>query len=159
MTAFLTRTSTRLAPQPARSHLSDELEALFSRLRAATSNPTGSNPASEIVGEMERAAAKTLHAAGGLCSFMLDEAKKQERLIHVSALISHLFRRPEVCTRPRWSRVESSRPPDAQRRHQALLLEQRRPLRAPEPEGRGFTIPSTSAVEALDHREYVPNSS
>ena len=43
--------------------LSEELEALFARLRAAASSPTGSDPASEFVGEMERAAATTLHAA------------------------------------------------------------------------------------------------
>lgn len=43
--------------------LSAELEALFARLRAAASDPTGSDPVSELVGEMERAAAMTLHAA------------------------------------------------------------------------------------------------
>jgi hypothetical protein len=43
--------------------LSAELEALFTRLRAAASGKTGSDPASELVGEMERAAAVTLHAA------------------------------------------------------------------------------------------------
>ena len=43
--------------------LSEELEVLFARLRAAASDTTGSDPASELVGNMERAAAVTLHAA------------------------------------------------------------------------------------------------
>ena len=46
--------------QPA---LSAELEALFARLQAIVSDTTGSDRASELVGEMERAAAVTLHAA------------------------------------------------------------------------------------------------
>lgn len=40
-----------------------ELEALYSRLRAAASAATGADPTSEFVGEMERVAATTLHAA------------------------------------------------------------------------------------------------
>jgi hypothetical protein len=43
--------------------LASELDALFSRLRAATSESVGSDPASELVGEMERVAATTLHSA------------------------------------------------------------------------------------------------
>jgi len=48
------------AAEPA---LTAELEALYSRLREVASAPTGSDPASELVGEMERVAAATLHAA------------------------------------------------------------------------------------------------
>ena len=43
--------------------LAAELEALFAQLRAATSAPAGADPASELVGEMERVAATTLHSA------------------------------------------------------------------------------------------------
>jgi hypothetical protein len=43
--------------------LAAELDALFSRLRAATSEQTSADPASELVGEMERVAATTLHSA------------------------------------------------------------------------------------------------
>lgn len=43
--------------------LAAQLDSLFARVRAAASAPTGSDPASELVGEMERAAATTLHAA------------------------------------------------------------------------------------------------
>ena len=43
--------------------LSAELDALFSRVRSAASAPTGSDPASDLVGGMERGAATALHSA------------------------------------------------------------------------------------------------
>jgi hypothetical protein len=43
--------------------LAAELEALFSRVRATTSETAGADPASELIGEMERVAATTLHSA------------------------------------------------------------------------------------------------
>ena len=43
--------------------LSAELSELFSRLRQCASDATDSDPASELVGGMERVAATTLHAA------------------------------------------------------------------------------------------------
>ena len=43
--------------------LSVELESLFARLRQTVSSRTGTDPTSEFVGEMERVAATTLHAA------------------------------------------------------------------------------------------------
>ena len=45
------------------SMLSQDLEAVFAQLLRAISDPTDSDPASELTGEMERAAATTLHAA------------------------------------------------------------------------------------------------
>jgi hypothetical protein len=47
----------------AEPELTTELETLFSRLRRSASDPTDSDPASELVGEMERTAATALHAA------------------------------------------------------------------------------------------------
>ena len=43
--------------------LAAEIDALFSKVHEAASAPTGSDPASELVGEMERAAATSLHSA------------------------------------------------------------------------------------------------
>ena len=40
-----------------------QLKELYSRLRSAASSPAGADPTSELVGEMERVAASTLHTA------------------------------------------------------------------------------------------------
>ena len=57
-----------------------ELDALYSRLRDAASNSIGSDPASELVGEMERVAATTLHAALLEC---LSAAGVEEESSHI----------------------------------------------------------------------------
>mmetsp|Transcript_24351 Transcript_24351/g.62202 ORF Transcript_24351/g.62202 Transcript_24351/m.62202 type:complete len:226 (+) Transcript_24351:292-969(+) len=60
--------------------LAAELDSLFSRVRAATSAPCGSDPTSELVGEMERTVATLLHAALVEC---LAAAGMDEEVAHI----------------------------------------------------------------------------
>ena len=65
------------AAEPA---LAASLEELYSRLRAVASSAAATDPTSELVGEMERAAATALHAALVEC---LASAGMDEESIHI----------------------------------------------------------------------------